>query len=436
MVTLGDEARPIRVPRKTEWLLALLVLRHNREIERDWLASTLWPDSEDDKALDNLRHELTRLRKALGSEAYRIPDGRKLRFDLIGANVDLIDFDTAIQRGDLPSLESAISLYRGPVLEGCDAEWVFQGREAYKQSYEQALETLVHLSLLQGNPRAAVRWLRKLVSIDPYRESAHRQLMEALADCGDYAAVTRAYRDLRLLLHKELNLLPSSETDALYRNLHEMSRRAILRSPEHDPSLPSQRLPIPLTELIGRDQDVEAIVGWLRKSRLVTLTGAGGVGKTRLAIAVAEQFVSAYPGGVWFVELAFSDPQDMAQTVAQTLGVKEEANRAIEETLSEQLESSRLLLVLDNCEHLMEGVALLVDRLLSTCPGLSVLATSRQVLGLAGERVYRVPSLALPQAEEWGIGSATKRSEGEKNVASLLEYGGIRLRSEERRVGK
>ena len=175
-------------------------------------------------------------------------------------------------------------------------------------------------------------------------------------------------------------------------------------------------LPYQLTSFVGREQEIAQLEELVTANRLVTLTGAGGAGKTRLAIEVASRLIDAFPDGVWLVELAaLSDPRLVPQAVAQALEVKEQPTRPVIETLSDYLASKKLLLVLDNVEHLLEGCVQFVDLILRRSPDVAMLVTSRERLGMAGELTYRVPSLTVP-----GPGD---------NVApdALLAYEGVRL---------
>jgi predicted ATPase/DNA-binding CsgD family transcriptional regulator len=179
---------------------------------------------------------------------------------------------------------------------------------------------------------------------------------------------------------------------------------AFPRSPEEEP--PSHNLPLELSSFVGREQEIAEVKRLLLeedKNRLLTLTGPGGCGKTRLALTVAFEVVQNFEdGGVWWVELAsLSDAHLVAQEVVSTLGVPESPGRSLTEMLVEHLKpkKKRTLLVLDNCEHLIDACAALVDTLLRACPDLTVLATSREALGVAGERVWLVPSLSLPDLE-------------------------------------
>ena len=433
------QGRPLPPPRyrKEWWLLALLVLKHDRELSRDTLAAAFWPDSDTDRALLYLRRSLTNLRHALGPEAARLssPTPRTLRFDLSGAFADVAAFDRAVRKtpSHSPSeedLAQAVALYQGPLLPDCADEWVLPEREERAQAYLAALEGLAQKATERGDPATAVHWLRRLVSAEPGRESASGALMGALAEGGDRAAVTQVYQDLRRLLRQDLNTEPAPETKALYRRLTEQGARpqAAARSPA--PPAPTRRhLPIPLTDLIGRAREIEEVTGWLRRGRLVTLLGAGGAGKTRLAIASAEAALPEFGAGVWFVDLApLSAPSLVPEAVSKALGIGEESGRSPEERLAEALSSASLLLVLDNCEHVLDACAALSSHLLSACPGLRVLATSRQALGVMGEQVYAVPSLRLPPQERFG--PEADPAHAEKNVLVLLEYESVRLFTE------
>ena len=156
-------------------------------------------------------------------------------------------------------------------------------------------------------------------------------------------------------------------------------------------------LPTPLTSFIGRQEQLASLQQLLATTRLLTLTGAGGSGKTRLALAVATALRRTFGHGAWLVELAsLSDASLVPQQVAMALGVREQAGQSLVVSLAGYLRDRELLLVLDNCEHLLEPCAALAATLLGACQGLRILATSREVLGVAGETVWRVPSLSLP----------------------------------------
>ena len=318
--------------RKEKWLLALLVLERGRDVARTKLAQALWPfpDHSVDQAAYNLRRSLTELRKALGSEVYRLqsPEPHLLRFDLDNAEVDLTAFDAALERGDTASLKQAVVLYAGPLLWECTESWAAREREQRETAYLKTLEALSARAVADGDYEAAERWLRSAVAVDPMRDPAQRALMDVLAKGGDSNAAIQVYQQFSRQLHRDRNAVPAPETTALFASI-----RASQRSGARMPPLPDaapfaaipRRIPLPLTTLVGREEHVCEVAARLRLARLLTLTGAGGVGKTRLAIELAEELAEDYVDGVWFVDLgALTDPGLVTQTVASVLEVREE----------------------------------------------------------------------------------------------------------------
>jgi non-specific serine/threonine protein kinase len=413
--------------RKHAWLLALLILRHSRPVDRLWLASTLWPDCEEEAARKNLRNALYELRQALGDQAARLqsPTGVTLSLDLNGVEVDLLAFDAALAKGDTPEL--LVRLYSGPLLEGCTEEWVSLERERREQEYLGALEALAEAEAASGSVGKAVGHLRLCVGVDPLREGAQRALMGALAASGDYAGSSEVYRAFRLLLHETLQTTPSSETTALYERIRVRARQAADPSKVSQPSpadtrsaaslaealppaepdrlaepgrhSPRHNLPIPHTSFIGREKEIALVQDLLSRTRLLTLTGSGGCGKTRLSLRVASEVLEPFPDGVWLVELAsLAEPALVSQAVASLLDIKEERGISLTQTLTDRLKARNLLLVLDNCEHLVSACAALASAILDACPGVKLLTTSRERLGVSGEQIYRVPSLSFPDA--------------------------------------
>jgi predicted ATPase/DNA-binding SARP family transcriptional activator len=407
----GELMPPLRSC-KSEWLLALLALRAGERVDRAWLSAALWPDSLAPQALANLRTCLKDLRRALGSEAWRItaPTTRVLALTLSGAAVDVALFDAGIARGDSQGLSQAVALYGGPLLEGCPEEWIFPEREAREQACLAALERLAAIASAEGDHASAVRRLRQAVALDPLRESAQRALMQALAAGGNRAAALLVYRELQDRMHRELHASPDPETTALFEQLRAASRpaNAEKRQTAKRPSVPvapSPPVPTSPTPLLGRRSEVAALTALLTRrstrrrqtaARLVTLTGPGGTGKTRLALEVGSRIVHCFPDGVYVVSLApVRDPALLLPTLMQNLGIREEPGRAPREAFVDYLRDRKLLLLLDNFEQLLPA-APEVAELLAGAPGLQVLVTSRAVLRLRGEREFPVSPLALP----------------------------------------
>ncbi|MBC7806751.1 MAG: hypothetical protein H7145_11425 [Akkermansiaceae bacterium] len=414
----GEPLPPVR-SRKILYLLALLTLRHGRPVEREWLAGTLWPDADQSQAFANLRPALSQLRSALGSASSRLvaPSRHTLQLDLSNAQVDVLTFDAAIATKRRSDLERAVSLYRGPLLEGCAEEWILQDREARTQAVLRTLQTLATSAQETGNHETAADWWRRAVMLDPLWEVARRGLMSVLAGSGDTNTALQVYREFTVILQSDdPRAAPDTETTALYRRLRDSARQKAAVSavalesdaPGTEPPTVSGYLPCALNELVGREDERLEIADRLRCSRLVTLTGPGGIGKTRLAAAAAGDVIRGYPEGVWLVGLeslrtgggvGAEEGQPVAQQVASVLGIKVGAGRPLLPTVVEWLRRKRLLLVLDNCEHLLDATACVVAPILRECLGVRILTTSRETLGVRGETVWSVPPLAAPDPE-------------------------------------
>ena len=422
LAVAGETVPPPRA-RAAGWILVLLILRRGEEVDRQWLAETLWPKAEMRSALFNLRRNLTELRKMLGAEATRVqsPTVRTLRFDLNDVACDLIAFEALTARKDKANLQRAVALYRGDLLEGCHEEWLLPERVVYEHAYLKALEDLADHAIQEGDLPEATQRLQRLLTCEPLREDARCRLMEILADVGDLAGVEKQYRELRLLLHRELNLEPAPATTALYQRLRYSARTHQAVTPTSLTLSSTRHLPCPLTPLIGRTQERQEILQAKGRTRLLTLTGIGGVGKTRLAIAVAEEREADYPDGVWFVDLSsLQDPALLPQTVARALEVRAGSGHTFEEALLQSLRPKRLLLVMDNCEQVIESCALWVKQILQECPDVHCLCTSRQPLQISGETIWPVEPLPIPPAEEPEFGK-------DGNIGELRYYDSVAL---------
>jgi predicted ATPase/DNA-binding SARP family transcriptional activator len=428
---LNDTPLPPLRTRKGQWLLALLALRYDREVERTWLATTLWPESSESQSLYNLRRSLSDLRHALGNAADCIESSsfQTLRLCSERCHLDVRAFETALREAQSTecrvqsgkptdselstsnsafstlhsALQTAVALYTGPLLEGCTEEWVVAERVAREQDYIGALEKLAQRAAQREDHAEVARTMRLALAVNPLHETALRLLMQAEANQGEVASALQAYRDYSLLLAREMNAQPAPETTALYQQIRAEARRQMSAPSVSRTALPGAELhgfPQPLTRFLGREEELEQIRRLLTENRLVTLTGTGGVGKTRLAIRAAEESVGHFEEGAWFADLSpLTTPTFLTQTLAAALRLREHPGQSLLQTLTDHLRAKRLLLVLDNCEHLVADCARIVHPLLQHCPQLHLLCTSRQTLGITGEVVFSVPSLPVPPTD-------------------------------------
>ncbi len=411
-------------------LLAYLAMRAGEHLPREVVASLLWPEHEQARALHNLRQALTRLRSTLGDQDAQQPFLQVSRETLCFCPsgpywLDVAAFEELLAavrthphrsltacESCVRQLEEAAALYRGPFLEGfyIDSipfeEWLVVERERLHRLAMDAFYDLA--TCYEGRAaydRARTYALRQLEA-EPWREEAHLQLMRLLALSGQRSAALSQYETCRRILADELGAEPAAETTALYEAI-----KSGAFPPPPAPPRPPHNLPTPGTPLIGRKEERARLVEKLLDPayRLVTLTGLGGVGKTRLALAAAAQVADRFPGGVWFVPLAEIDAGhvDAARrrdlltlAIAQALDLPFFSAPDVEARLLDYLRSKELLLILDNMDLWLEEGADLVLRINQSAPAVTVLATSRERLNLQAEYVIRLDGLAVPPAEE------------------------------------
>jgi non-specific serine/threonine protein kinase len=436
--TIDGKSLPKTRTRKEGWLLGLLTIRGSQPTDRSWLAGTLWPDSSEEQALAYLRSSLYNLRRVLGAESSRLvsPSSRSVMLNMEGADVDVIEFDR-LSISDKPiDLERAVEMYRGDLLEGCDEPWAIIERERRREGYLLALESLGTGAAQSGDPGQALRWLRQALACDALRETAVRGVMCALDQLGDRAGASLAFRQFRLRLSEELRTSPSPQTTALYQQIRSGARASAALVHQTGSSSSTRgsakafqlhhRFPIPATALVGRERELSEVRALLLESsasvhakRIVTLTGSGGIGKTRLAVAVTEAVAGEFANGVSFVDLsALSNGELLSRIVAEAIGVREEPGRTFTESLSAHLADKEHLLLLDNCEHILQPCAWLAEALIRKCSGVRILATSRQAFGSSDEAVLRVPALGVPPLDFARYGATS---------AELLAFDSVRL---------
>jgi predicted ATPase/DNA-binding SARP family transcriptional activator len=376
--------------RKAKALVKILALAPDRRVHRERLAELLWPERDAESAANNLNQALYTARRALdaagadGAAALALIDGAVV----LSADVDVDAFEAAAARAraerDPAAYERALDLYGGALLPEDRYEPWADARRAALAELHTAL--CLELAELHGDAPAAVVAVQRALVADPLAEPAHRALMLLYAGTGRRQQALAQYQLLRQGLDAELAAEPDPATRELYQQL---------LAPAPGAAAGGGNLPRQLTSFVGRERERADIAGLLGRARLVTLTGPGGCGKTRLALEAAADALAQVPDGAWFVDLAsLSDSTLVAQAAALAVGVPIPASRSAEEALVAHLATREALIVLDNCEHVIDACARLAEEVLRTGPGVRVLATSREPLRCADEIAWRVPSLA------------------------------------------
>ncbi|WP_432928053.1 BTAD domain-containing putative transcriptional regulator [Microbispora sp. CA-135349] len=420
-------AGPDRIPvggARVRAVLALLLLAPGRLVPAEHIIDGVYGDAPPTGAGNAVQSQIARLRRMLGDDGLirSRPGGYVLeagpddvdahRFERLAAEGRRM-LAAGDHRGAAGLLREALGLWRGPALADVGPAPFAAARIARLSELRlAATEDRIEADLAVGEHRGLVPELEELVAAHPVRERLRAQLMRALAASGRQTEALETYADMRRVLADELGADPSAELAAAH--------LAVLRGQtglgEHSglgehpglraeaggerPARPSggAGVPVPLTGIVGRDDEVERVTGLIARHRLVTLTGPGGVGKTRLATEVAGR----QPGETYFAELA-AHP-DVLPALLDTLGLRDGGLGAPAtgpdplERLVAVLAGRPVLLVLDNCEHVVDETARVAQRLLARCPGLRVLATSREVLAVTGEAVVPVQPLPLDAA--------------------------------------
>jgi len=405
--------------RKAIALLAYLSVNdigyQRQSYSRESLSALFWPDYEQAKAFSNLRRTIWEVHQAIG-EGWLIAER-----ETVCLNSDAeIDLDVARFQGLLPESHSnndpalripllveATKLYRNHFLTGFslkDAylfnEWAYAESEELRHQLAEALTTLSEDYCTLGRADKAIPYARRLISLDPLNETAHRQLMEVYLQAGQHSAALKQYQACEQILRKELNLDPQMETRELYKKIRKKRGKLVETTEQAEIIASKHNLPRQLSTFIGREKERDEITNLIAKNRLVTLVGVGGIGKTRLSLQVGENVLNNYPNGVWFVTLdALSDPALVPQTVASVFDIREGTDYPIVEILINALRKKTTLLILDNCEHVLDACAQLILNLLQNCPHLKIIATSRETLNIAGEATYSIPSLSIPEED-------------------------------------
>lgn len=397
-----DDGEPVRVrSRLQRLLLVILLLEANRTVPADRLIEDLWGDQLPDDPPGALRTQVSRLRRGLPSVARLVTEPYGYRLTVDPDDVDVRRFEHLLTTADhrsgddaLRLIDNALALWRGrPLDEFIDRSFAQVEQRRVGELHGAAREQRVSLLLAAGRAAEAAAAAEALLADQPEREQARAMLMEALYRLGRATEALHVYESWRREL-SEHGLEPSP-------TLREIEARILRHTFDGDAHTTAGPKPIsgrrqlrPVSSFIGRDTDLLGVAGLLTTARLVTLWGAGGVGKTRLALEVAAAVLDRYLDGVHLCDLtALTAGSDVARAIANSLGVQERSGRRLEAQLVDRLDGRSLLLILDNCEHVLDATASVAQRLVRSTSGVDVLATSRERLGVDGEHLWEVVPL-------------------------------------------
>ena len=399
---------PVPLPAKQRRLLAALLIRVGETRSADVLIDSVWGEAPPASASGLLQVYVSQLRKALPAPARIATFDSGYALSLGEASLDAAEFERLLREGKeamsdgnpalaASVLERALGLWRGQAYgELAYEEFARAEAERLEELRLVCIEARLEAGLALGQQDDLLPELQSLALAHPLRERVQAQLMLALYRCGRQTEALDLFRELRGRLREELGLEPGSE-------LRELERRIL----EHDPTLavPGSRierlamLPAPPNALLGRERELDQLRQLLLRERvrLIVLTGAGGSGKTRLALEAARQTSASFANGACFVDLApLRNPKLVPRAIMSALAIEQASTDALE-TLRAAVARRELLVVLDNAEHL-QAAAPIYTELLAQAPRLTLLVTSRVVLHLSGEHVYPVEPLAAEAA--------------------------------------
>ncbi len=378
-------AVPLNLRPRTLPLLAFVLLSPQRTADVRLAASRLWPDELDEDALANVRRHLYYARQWI-SAAGADPEGilRRGRSVTIASSaiewIDVLEFERMAREGDDAA---AMDMYAGDFMDGFSDEWLVARRDALRETFLQVADRAIesHLNV----PARAAALAQRVLTVDPFCEFAVRGVMRALDLSGDRAGALREYRRFARALRDEVAADPSEVTVQL----------AATMSGSMAPTRYS--IPRALNSFVGREQARRDLARMRSESRLVTITGTAGVGKTRLAAEIARDAENDFADGARFIDLsALTDGRALASAMQSALVPSGESVVAgDDQTMEAAIHERAYFIVLDNCEHLAEPVARIAQRLLQASPRSHILATSRVPLHVSGEVTWRLDPLAV-----------------------------------------
>jgi predicted ATPase/DNA-binding SARP family transcriptional activator len=429
-LNVNGSNQPMTAP-KERGALALMAMRNGKIVSVSDLIASLWGDDPPSSAHKALQVYISHLRQRLPTGVIETTSpGYCAKFD--AKDVDAIRFEGLLRNADdhndhirrANTILEALNLWRGPALTDlADHEL---GRNEANRLTELRLtaeERRFEALMLSGHDHHLVADLMTAVDVAPLREERWIQLMLALYRSGRQADALATYRKLQQHLDCELGLEPSARVrsleEAILLNRPELDLQSPvgLSTPIHTASLTSNRKTVgnlreETSTFIGRPDVVSSIEEKLTTHQLVTLTGTAGVGKTRTALRLGTQYADRFDGGTWFTDLApVTNAKESLLALAAVLGVQAGAGLMLMEQLIAAIGDRQVLLIVDNCEQVLEGIARIVDELVGSCPQLRVIATSRQALKLPGECVVRLHPLSLPEDDHSPVSALEDNSE-------------------------
>jgi predicted ATPase/DNA-binding SARP family transcriptional activator len=397
--------------KRARLLLAWLALRSSQSGSREEVAALLWSDRGEAQARQSLRQVLASIRGGLGQLTGEIIKVDRENIAIVRGAVDsdVAQLMRVEATSDINELQQVITNYNGEFMEGMTVreplaqEWLEARRAELREVITTRFEWLLELYSRSERHTDAEPVAQRLLELDPLCEGAHRALIRAYLARGNRPMAARQYQRCRNILAQELSVEPAPETKRLMQLSGEIGAESssAVRTSRSLPLVSQTRvlhnLPAQLTSLVGREREVDEILTRLRQYRVVTLTGTGGAGKTRVAADVGARLVGTFADGIWLVELAsIADPRLLAEALCRALGVPVANDRPGVESALAFLRHKEALLIFDNCEHLLSACADVAQVVLRTCPSVSLLMTSRERLSLAGESLYRVLGLTFP----------------------------------------
>ena len=406
------DRQPITRFRSTnnQGLLVYLALNSAKAVSRETLTTLLWPDETEKNARNNLRQAVFQLRRLLDGDSradppYLLVTRQTVQFNPVSDFwLDVLAFLNGIDDG---ALEKGVERYTGELLPGftCDSrdyeDWLRQQREELHQLALMTMSEVTRQQLGSGQFAKAQWTARQLLTLEPWNEPAHRQLMRAYAVAGERSKAVQQFHTCQSILDEEFGIAPDKLTMKLFEDISE-GRIGPLSASESisPPRKVRHNLPAAPTPLIGREIEIAQLRERLIEEgqRLISLIGPGGVGKTRLALTVGAELLDQFQDGIFFVDLAsLKQTYEIAQAIALALNYQApDRDRALFPQLLKVLQHQHLLLIVDNFEHLLDGASFVAE-ILRQCPDVSLLVTTRQRLNLSSESRYELGGLSIPE---------------------------------------